>query len=354
MEDIRITNLNVEKKTITSLQSSGVITLKEVEHANLHKLHEDITQLQVDKIRTAFDDVKEISDSYSKFLKNPVDIGKGRQRQTVQLVRDPGQEIEEGGEEYFLDEVFGLGEVIEIVGPSACGKGQIGYQLCLNSQIPKELGGIEGEALYVDTNGDFCEERVLEMAKCFRMKLMKSLGKDDELDVKLKEKYTEEKILERIYHFRIMDEDDQTSFFISLEKILKSNKKIKCIYYDPINIHCSKAERGYQERKRIINNVLIHFLRLSKRFQVCFVLTNILKSVRKFYKESEPTTKLEPNYGEILFQSCTNRVHIDRDSKIGDDIFKATLTKGSMFYERTKEFHMHFQVKESGISGRIS
>ena len=63
---------------------------------------------------------------------------------------------------------------------------------------------------------------------------------------------------------------------------------------------------------------------------------------------------MEPNFGEVLFQGGTNRVHIDRDSKIGDDIFKASLTKGSIYYERTKDFNMHFQIKESGVSSQIS
>jgi RecA/RadA recombinase len=38
----------------------------------------------------------------------------------------------------------------------------------MNVQIPKELGGVDGEALYIDTHGDFSVERVTEMAKNLR------------------------------------------------------------------------------------------------------------------------------------------------------------------------------------------
>lgn len=55
-----------------------------------------------------------------------------------------------------------------IGGLSQTGKTQICFQLCMNVQLPKELGGVDGEALYVDTHGDFAVERITEMAKSLR------------------------------------------------------------------------------------------------------------------------------------------------------------------------------------------
>ena len=71
-------------------------------------------------------------------------------------------------QEHFLDMVFGLGEVIEVCGLASTGKTQICFQLCLNVQVPKAFGGVEGEALYVDTHGDFSYDRMQEMAKSLR------------------------------------------------------------------------------------------------------------------------------------------------------------------------------------------
>lgn len=53
-------------------------------------------------------------------------------------------------------------------GLSQTAKTQICFQLCMNVQIPKELGGVDGEALYIDTHGDFAVERITEMAKSLR------------------------------------------------------------------------------------------------------------------------------------------------------------------------------------------
>ena len=113
------------------------------------------------------------------------------------------------------------------------------------------------------------------------------------------------------------------------------------------------TEVHYGDKKRILNNLLIYYQKLAKQYGVCFVFINVLKSARRFNRDQDTQNKLEPNFGEILFQSMTNRVHIDRDSKIGDDIFKASLTKGSLFYQRSSAFDMHFQIKESGVSAKI-
>ncbi len=44
------------------------------------------------------------------------------------------------------------------------GKTQICMQLCVNTQIPEALGGLGGQAVYIDTEGSFMSKRVIEIA----------------------------------------------------------------------------------------------------------------------------------------------------------------------------------------------
>ena len=159
----------------------------------------------------------------------------------------------------------------------------------------------------------------------------------------------EEAILSKVGYFRVMDEDDQMKLMFSLEKILKRNTKIRVIAVDVWTLYLKTSEGGYGERKRILSNVLVRFLTLAKKYRVAIILVNTLKTRR----DKDQGNKLEPNYGEVMFQSVTNRVMIERDMKLGDDIFKASLLKGSIFYQMSGSFEMHFQVKESGISTKI-
>lgn len=76
----------------------------------------------------------------------------------------------------------------------------------MNVQLPKELGGVDGEALYVDTHGDFALERITEMAKSLRQQVLKKIEKEPALVKKYKEEFSLDRILQKIRYVRILDE----------------------------------------------------------------------------------------------------------------------------------------------------
>jgi hypothetical protein len=45
------------------------------------------------------------------------------------------------------------------------GKTQLCHQLCVTCQLPLESGGAEGKALYIDTEGTFRPERLVQVAE---------------------------------------------------------------------------------------------------------------------------------------------------------------------------------------------
>lgn len=53
------------------------------------------------------------------------------------------------------------------------GKTQVGMQLAVDVQIPAALGGNEGEAVYIDTEGSFMVERASEIADALLSHLKK-------------------------------------------------------------------------------------------------------------------------------------------------------------------------------------
>lgn len=156
--------------------------------------------------------------------------------------------------------------------------------------------------------------------------------------------------MEGVKYVRIIDHKDLIEFLFSFEKMLRSNRKVKLVAIDDLTLFSKSPDQQHSDKNRVINNVLVMFLKMAKKYDVAIVLINTLRSAKRF---EDKGTRFEPRYGEVLFQSVTNRVSIDRDLKLGDDIFKAQLTKGSIFYQRNGAFDMHFQVKESGISSKI-
>ncbi|HDQ16181.1 MAG TPA: DNA repair and recombination protein RadA [Bacteroidetes bacterium] len=68
-----------------------------------------------------------------------------------------------------FDELIGGGfesqSIIELFGEFGSGKTQIAHQLCVMVQLPKEQGGLEGHAFYIDTENTFRPERIAQMAE---------------------------------------------------------------------------------------------------------------------------------------------------------------------------------------------
>ncbi|CAG8538669.1 12839_t:CDS:2 [Ambispora gerdemannii] len=70
-----------------------------------------------------------------------------------------------------LDQILGGGilsrGITEIVGESAVGKTQLCLQLCLAAQLPKELGGLGGGAVYLHSDGIFPTRRFYQLINRF-------------------------------------------------------------------------------------------------------------------------------------------------------------------------------------------
>ncbi len=70
-----------------------------------------------------------------------------------------------------FDELMGGGfetqAIIELFGEYGSGKTQIAHQLCVIVQRPKEEGGLEGHAFYIDTENTFRPERIVQMSEAY-------------------------------------------------------------------------------------------------------------------------------------------------------------------------------------------
>lgn len=79
-----------------------------------------------------------------------------------------------------LDTILGggieTGSITEIYGEFRCGKTQLCHTLCVTCQLPVDMGGGEGKALYIDTEGTFRPDRLIPIAQRFNM------NSDDVLD----------------------------------------------------------------------------------------------------------------------------------------------------------------------------
>jgi DNA repair protein RadA len=164
-----------------------------------------------------------------------------------------------------LDDLLGggieTGCITEFFGEFRTGKTQIAHQLCVNVQLPRDKGGLEGNALYIDTEGTFRPERIIQMAE----------GLD--LDHK--------QVLKNIIFGRAYNSDHQVLLIKEAATIIKE-KKIKIIIVDSLIGHFRSEYIGrgtLANRQQTINSHIHDLLRLCDIYpELGVIVTNQVQS----------------------------------------------------------------------------
>ena len=148
-----------------------------------------------------------------------------------------------------LNELLGGGfetqSIIELFGEFGSAKTQIAHQLCVNTQLSKEQGGMESNVFFIDTENTFRPERIIQMAE----------GHD--LDP--------ETVLENIHVARAYNSNHQ---MLLVEKVIEMSKEINSslLIVDSLTAHF-RAEyigRGaLADRQQKLNRNMHDLLRWS-------------------------------------------------------------------------------------------
>ena len=119
-----------------------------------------------------------------------------------------------------LDELLGGGfetqSIIELFGEFGSAKTQIAHQLCVTVQQPKDQGGLEGHAFFIDTENTFRPERIIQMAEAL------------ELD--------SEKVLENIHVARAYNSSHQMLLVDKVKELSKGNPA-RLLVVDSLTAH---------------------------------------------------------------------------------------------------------------------
>ncbi|MFH0835606.1 MAG: DNA repair and recombination protein RadA [Candidatus Micrarchaeota archaeon] len=209
--------------------------------------------------------------------------------------RELVQRISTGSTE--LDALFGGGvetqAITECYGKFSSGKSQLGFQLCVMVQKPPEQGGLGGGALFIDTEGTFRPERIVQMAEAHG------------LDPK--------EILANIHVARATNSDHQIILLEKAEEVIKT-KNIKLVVVDSLTgaFRSDYLGRGeLSERQQKLNKHMHHLLRFADRYNIAAYVTNqVMANPGILF--GDPTT---PIGGHVLAHTSTYRVYLRRSKE---------------------------------------
>jgi DNA repair protein RadA len=222
-----------------------------------------------------------------------------------------------------LDELLGGGletqTITEFYGEYGVGKSILCHQLAVNVQLPEDKGGLNGAALYIDTENTFRPEWIVRMAT--------ALGLDPAGTAK------------KIIYSEAFTSDHQILLLEKADKIIQENK-VKLIIVDSLTAHFRSEYLGREmlaERQQKLNNHLHRLVRLSRAFNACAVVTNqVMSRPDQFFAMA-----VEAVGGHIVSHTSHTRVFLRRTAsgpvRICRLISSPYLPEGERIFKITEE-----------------
>jgi len=193
-----------------------------------------------------------------------------------------------------FDKLFGGGietqAITEMFGKFGSGKTQVAHQLAVIVQLPKEKGGLEGKAIYIDTENTFRPDRIQQMAKALKMDPKEVLG--------------------NIQIARAYNSDHQMLLAEKAAELMDADDKIKLVVVDSLTAHF-RAEytgRGTLASRQQKLNRHMHTLqrKIADLHNAAVLVTNQVMA-RPDIMFGDPTT---PIGGHIVGHHPTFRVYL--------------------------------------------
>jgi len=238
------------------------------------------------------------------------------------LQRKSVQRITTGSKK--LDDLLGGGietqAITEIYGPYGSGKTQLCHQVAVTVQLPPERGGLGRTTLFIDTEGTFRPERIVQIAERF------------ELDP--------EETLKNILYARAFTSDHQMIVTEKAESLMKE-RNIGIIIVDSLISHFRGEYVGRESlaaRQQKLNRYLHKLLKLALGYNAAVLVTNqVVADPGTFFGDPN-----KPAGGHVLGHGVTARLYIRRAKK---GLRQITLVKSPYLPEASVEV----KITERGV-----
>jgi DNA repair protein RadA len=312
-------DIMVELEDLPGVGPATAVKLKESGYNSL----ESLAVASPKELSTAVDIGESTAQKIVNAAREQLEIGYSTALEFYEVRKAVGR-ITTGSEQ--LDALFSGGVettgITEFYGPFRSGKTQLCHELCIKVQLPPEKGGLGGAALYVDTEGTFRPERLVQM-----------MDREEGLEL--------DEALQNVIYARAYNSDHQMLLVEEAPSIVQE-KNIKLVIVDALTSYFRSEYIGrgtLAERQQKLNKHLHQLLRLAEVHNLAVVVTNQVMSRPDMFF-GDPTA---PVGGHIVAHACTTRVYL-RKSK-GDRRVARIVDSPCL-----PEAEAVFVIKEEGIS----
>ena len=184
--------------------------------------------------------------------------------------------------------------ITEVFGAFGSGKTQLALSLAVGVQLPKDKGGADGKAVYIDTEGTFRPDRIRQFAE--------GIGADPE------------KVLKNVFVARAFNSDHQILLIEKVSQMIKDGEPIKLVIIDSLTAHFRAEYSGrgqLADRQQRLNRYLHDLIKLAEQRNLAVLVTNqVMANPAQMF--GDPTS---PIGGNIVGHASTYRIYLRRGKK---------------------------------------
>jgi DNA repair protein RadA len=184
--------------------------------------------------------------------------------------------------------------ITEAFGAFGSGKTQLALSLAINVQMPVEMGGAEGKAVYIDTEGTFRPERIKQMAEA------KGMNPDN--------------VLKNIFVARAFNSDHQILLIDKVGEMIKNGEPIRIVVVDSLTAHFRAEFSGrgqLADRQQKLNKYLHNLMKIAEQYNLSVYVTNqVMANPAMMF--GDPTTAIG---GNIVGHASTFRLYLRKSKK---------------------------------------
>ncbi|MBZ6495165.1 DNA repair and recombination protein RadA [Natrinema longum] len=295
-----------------------------------------------DKLHDAgFDSYQSLAVAAPSELSNTADVGESTAADIVRAARgaadiggfETGSTVLERRNEigklsWHIDEVDDLlgggietQSITEVYGEFGAGKSQVTHQMAVNVQLPQEVGGLHGSAIFVDSEDTFRPERIDDMVRGLPDEAIDATLEDREIEGSADDEEAVdalvEDVLEKIHVAKAFNSNHQMLLAEKAKELAgeheDSEYPVRLLCVDSLTAHFRAEYVGRGEladRQQKLNKHLHDLDKVGNLYNAAVIVTNQVASNPDSYF-GDPT---QPIGGNILGHKSTFRIYL-RKSK---------------------------------------
>ncbi|XP_074537696.1 DNA repair protein RAD51 homolog 3 [Halichoeres trimaculatus] len=257
----QVGSLNLNQSVKSKLISAGITSTRDLQHVTATQLSSETNLSQVEAL-----EVLQVSSGVGVVSLSALELLQREEEEPKSIVTFCSQ----------LDAALTggvpVGKITEICGTPGTGKTQLCFQLAVDVQVPPCFGGLGGQVVFIDTEGSFLLQRIVDVAAA-AVQHCSLLAEDDEQRVAMTT-FSVDTILSNIFLVRCRDYVELLAELHMLPDFLCEHPKVRLLVIDSLAFLFRQHFEELSQRTRILNGLAQQLIAMATSQNMAVVLTN--------------------------------------------------------------------------------